>query len=138
MEQRVSGPPPPPAAAACRHFALHSRLPSCHLNPSATFVAGHGHGGPAEQQEQQEAGSSGRSDRTGTWNGPAPRGYVAEPMHVSKWQHALCGLCIVFGVLRYCYGRAQEHGPYHIATTRVSQQLAWYAPLGCRFARPQS
>jgi hypothetical protein len=45
---------------------------------SVSPVAGHARN---EQQEQPHASSSDR-DRTGTWNGPAPRGYVSEPMHV--------------------------------------------------------
>lgn len=39
---------------------------------------GHGHGQEAEAGPGPS--SSGR-DRTGTWNGPAPRGYQVEPMH---------------------------------------------------------
>lgn len=74
---------PPPAAAPTRRLhrrRLHlapAHRPTCVLAPRA---AGHGHG---EEEEHEEAGSSGRGDRTGVWNGPAPRGYVAEPMHVS-------------------------------------------------------
>ncbi|KAI3430761.1 hypothetical protein D9Q98_009173 [Chlorella vulgaris] len=36
-------------------------------------------------QEQQQAGGS---DRTGVWNGPAPRGYVSEPMHAQDESRA--------------------------------------------------
>ncbi|PSC71722.1 Alcohol dehydrogenase [NADP(+)] [Micractinium conductrix] len=42
--------------------------------------ARHGHSG-AHAHEEEEASSSGRGDRTGVWNGPAPRGYSAQPMH---------------------------------------------------------
>lgn len=45
--------------------------------PPAAFSTGHAgdtHAGPPTQHPQQAA-------RTGTWDGPAPRGYVAEPMH---------------------------------------------------------
>ncbi|PRW21059.1 Alcohol dehydrogenase [NADP(+)] [Chlorella sorokiniana] len=52
-------------------------------------AARHGHGHvQQEQQQQEEASSSGRGDRTGTWNGPAPRGYVAEPMHAQDESRA--------------------------------------------------
>ncbi|KAL4530235.1 hypothetical protein Ndes2526B_g02402 [Nannochloris sp. 'desiccata'] len=49
--------------------------------PSESYAdARHGHSGPAAHEEnhnQQE------SDRTGVWNGPAPRGYVARPTHAA-------------------------------------------------------
>lgn len=63
---RWSWPPSAPTAAAHRAATL------------ASASAGPSHG--EQGQEQQQAGGS---DRTGVWNGPAPRGYVSEPMHVS-------------------------------------------------------
>lgn len=45
--------------------------------------------GPQEQEEHQAASTSGRGgDRTGVWKGPAPRGYVAEPMHAQDESQA--------------------------------------------------
>lgn len=56
-------------------------LPSW-LRPKApeTYAdARHGHSAATSTEPQQQPGS----DRTGTWNGPAPRGYVVEPTHAA-------------------------------------------------------
>lgn len=62
---------------------LRPREPETYADARA---GGHGHGGAPEQAEEQA------HDRTGTWNGPAPRGYVAQPTHVSSRDYIANGI----------------------------------------------
>ena len=72
-----SGEATPARADACCCCCSHPPPPT----PS-DCPAGHG------AQQAAAAGPDDDGDRTGVWNGPAPRGYVERPMHVSEQQAA--------------------------------------------------
>lgn len=79
---------------------------------------GHGHGRDAEAEA--EPSGSGR-DRTGTWNGPAPRGYQVEPMHVGARKGGRLGFTLLVGGWSVMEGPGGRLGA-----------CVWVPPLGPR------